>query len=72
MANATLDLCRNTPAIELIVEQFVENGFKKLPKFESITINEERSKSISENNSLRKNKKKGLLANMMNNEADPE
>ena len=34
MANATLDLCRNTPAIELIVEQFVENGLKKLPKFE--------------------------------------
>lgn len=41
MANATLDLCRNTPLLETLVESFVESGYKKPLKFDMIRINED-------------------------------
>ena len=71
MANATLDLCRNTPLIETLVESFVEGGYKKPIKFDIIRINEDglgNNKAVG-NKSLRK---KGQLAKMVHNEVDSD
>ena len=71
MANATLDLCRNTPLIETLVESFVEGGYKKPIKFDIIRINEDglgNNKAVG-SKSLRK---KGQLAKMVHNEIDSD
>lgn len=63
MASATLDLCRNTPLIETLVESFVEGGYKKPLKFDLIRINEDgQSSKGGTSKSLRK---KGQLAKMI-------
>lgn len=61
MANATLDLCRNTPLIETLVENYVESGYKKPLKFDVIKINEDGMG----NNTKKTARKKGKLAKMM-------
>lgn len=71
MANATLDLCRNTPLIETLVESFVESGFKKPLKFDSIKINEDGFAS-SKSSGGKSVRKKGQLAKMIHNEVDSE
>ena len=71
MASATLDLCRNTPLIETLVESFVEGGYKKPIKFDIIRINEDgmgNNKTVG-TKSLRK---KGQLAKMIHNEVDSD
>lgn len=69
MANATLDLCRNTPLIETLVENFVESGYKKPLKFEVIKINED---GMGNNKASKSARKKGKLAKMMQNEVDSD
>lgn len=71
MASATLDLCRNTPLIETLVESFVEGGYKKPLKFDVIKINEDGigSSASGGGKSLRK---KGQLAKMIHNEVDAD
>jgi len=41
MSTATMDLCRNTPLIESLVESLVETNFKKPNKFDTIKLNED-------------------------------
>lgn len=70
MASATLDLCRNTPLIETLVESFVEGGYKKPTKFEVIKINED---SIGGTHTGSKSiRKKGQLAKMIHTEVDSD
>jgi hypothetical protein len=54
MANATMDLCRNTPILETLVETFVDSGYKKPLKFDVIRINEDGGDSKKGGKSVRK------------------
>lgn len=70
MANATMDLCRNSPVIEQIVEEIVSSDYNKLPVgYDSFKMNDDVNQAQAQGKSLRK---KGKLAMMMQSENDGE
>jgi len=41
MSSATMDLCRNTPILELQLEELVSQNFKPTKSFENLKINDD-------------------------------